>query len=153
MAEERGLSPFTVVRPSALVPMPLFPKLFPRGATSHRPAFQGAIFGSFALIIFVSSPLLGVYMSRRAGRAHIVRSSSHRLACRVASCRPVVRSRRLGQRSMLLGGLVVCSVGTFAFGFVGQSHSHNSFVAACFILRLIEGAHERSRRPFCPLRT
>lgn len=29
---------------------------------------QGAIFGSFALIIFVSSPLLGLYMSRWARR-------------------------------------------------------------------------------------
>lgn len=41
---------------------------------------------------------------------------------------------------MLLGGLVVCSAGTFAFGFVGQTNNKYTFVTACFILRLIEGA-------------
>lgn len=46
---------------------------------------------------------------------------------------------RLGQRQMLLGGLVVCSLGTVAFGFVGQTTSYFAFVTSCFILRLIEG--------------
>lgn len=61
MAEERGLSPFTVV--SASFPIH-FSRLQAVLLTLAAAVLQGAIFGSFALIIFVSSPLLGLYMSR-----------------------------------------------------------------------------------------